>query len=91
MLKIAYYISQIFMIFLGSNQRGILNTGVKSHVKFVYLKGQGKEENWIHVSKQRRNLSILNSDFQEKFVYMPKEEENFVYSLHRLVVMNNVI
>jgi hypothetical protein len=45
MKQIVYYISQIFMIFLGSNQRVILNTGVKSHVKFVYLKGQGKEEN----------------------------------------------
>ena len=44
MEKIVYYISQIFMIFLGSNQRVILNTGVKSHVKFVYSKGQGKEE-----------------------------------------------
>ena len=45
MEKIVYYISQIFIIFLGSNQRVILNTGVKSHVKFIYLKGQGKEEN----------------------------------------------
>ena len=77
------------MIFLGSNQRGILNTGVKSHVKIVYLKVKARRK--IEYICQSRDLSILNSDFQEKFVYMPKEEENFVYSLHRLVVMNNVI
>jgi hypothetical protein len=38
MKKIVYYISQIFMIFLGSNQRVILNTGVKSHGEICILK-----------------------------------------------------
>ena len=44
MQKIVYYISQIFMIFLGSNQRGMLNTGVKSRVKIVYLKVKARRK-----------------------------------------------
>ena len=56
MKTIVYQISRISIIFLGSNQRVILNTGVRSNVIFVYLKGQGIRRK-IEYMCQRRGVN----------------------------------
>ena len=62
------------MIFLGSNQREILNTGVKSHVKIVYLKVKARRK--IEYMCQSRGEICLSKIWIFRGV---KTEEKIVY------------
>ena len=73
------------MIFLGSNQRRILNTGVKSHVKIVYSKVKARRK--IEYMCQSRGEICLfkiwifrGVKLRRKLYMMVKARLKFVYT-----------